>query len=402
MAYMTVDLAIQKDTIYRKWVSSKGGVYVSQSTTAPNKYLMVPHRDIIASEGLKLTLVNPAYMTRQVNELAKTEKIITGNITSLKPINPANNPDEWERKALEDFEKGEKEISGIDTASGSDIFRLIRPFVADKSCLKCHGSQGYKPGDIRGGIGSSINMQPFYAIERQIKISLFLTHGLIWILGIAGIAFSYNRLSAQNGKMRLSEHNARERMKESQNALRRFELLTSLAGDLLTMTDPQKFVKELCTRIMEQLDCQVFFNFLVDEKDVRLRLNAFAGITDEEARRIEWLEYGVAVCGCVARDGCRIVAGNILTVPDPRTELVKSYGIRAYACHPLQVSGGKVIGTLSFGTRTRDSFSDDDLSLMKAVADQVTGAMIRVQVQQLLQQKNNDLLAAQMHSSMKT
>jgi PAS domain S-box-containing protein len=394
LAYVSADLAIQKDTIYRKWVSLKGGVYVPQSTTAPNKYLIVPHRDITASDGLKLTLVNPAYMTRQVNELAKTEKLITGNLTSLKPINPGNNPDEWERKALRGFEKGEKEISGIDTASGSDIFRLMRPFVADQSCLKCHESQGYKPGDIKGGISSSINMQPFYAIERQVQTSMSLAHSLIWILGIAGIAFFFNRLSAKNDKIRVSEYNLRERMKELQNTLRRLELLTSLAGDLLTMTDPQKFVKELCTRVMEQLDCHVFFNFIVDDKDVRLHLNSYAGITDEEARRIEWLEYGVAVCGCAARDGCRIVTENILTVPDPRTELVKSYGIRAYACHPLQVSGGNVIGTLSFGTRTRDTFCDDDLSLMKAVADQVTGAMIRVQTQQMLQQKNNDLLAA--------
>ena len=36
-----------------------------------------------------------------------------------------------------------------------------------------------------------------------------------------------------------------------------------------------------------------------------------AGIPEEEARRIEWLDYGVAVCGCVARDGVRIVAEDI-------------------------------------------------------------------------------------------
>ena len=39
----------------------------------------------------------------------------------------------------------------------------------------------------------------------------------------------------------------------------------------------------------------------------RLRLNAWAGIPEEDARRIEWLDFGVAVCGCVARDGRRIV-----------------------------------------------------------------------------------------------
>ena len=46
-------------------------------------------------------------------------------------------------------------------------------------------------------------------------------------------------------------------------------------------------------------------------------------------------------------------------------------------CHPL-LSQEKVIGTLSFGTSTRTKFSEDDLSLMKTVADQVAIAMARV------------------------
>ena len=171
---------------------------------------------------------------------------------------------------------------------------------------------------------------------------------------------------------------------ELRKSLRRFELLTAAAADLLVIADPQEFVETLCRRVMEHLDCHAFFNFLADEKAGRLHLNAYAGIPDEEARRIEWLDYGVAVCGIAARDGCRIVAENMQTTPDPRTEIVKSYGIRAYACHPLQVAEGKVIGTLSFGTRTRDKFSDEDLSLMKAVADQVAGAMIRAKAQEAL------------------
>ncbi|MCK7515944.1 MAG: GAF domain-containing protein [Desulfobacterales bacterium] len=70
----------------------------------------------------------------------------------------------------------------------------------------------------------------------------------------------------------------------------------------------------------------------------------------------------------------RIVAEHIPTHPDVRTELVKSYGIKAYACHPLMGVNGRVLGTLSFGTRNRETFSADDLALMKAVADQVAVA----------------------------
>jgi PAS domain S-box-containing protein len=171
--------------------------------------------------------------------------------------------------------------------------------------------------------------------------------------------------------------------KEAEEALRtakeRFEILSETAARLLESDRPQEIVRSLCRNVMAHLDCHVFFNYLADQKQGRLHLNAFAGIPKEAAAGIEWLEYGVAVCGCAARDGVRIVCGDIPETPDPRTDLVKSFGIIAYACHPL-LSGGKVIGTLSFGSRSRRNFSDEDLSVMKTVADEVAIAMERIRL----------------------
>ncbi|MBN1531996.1 MAG: PAS domain S-box protein, partial [Spirochaetes bacterium] len=179
----------------------------------------------------------------------------------------------------------------------------------------------------------------------------------------------------------------RKRMEQSlQRSADRFRLLADTAGQLLRSTDPRGLVESLCRRVMEQLECHAFFNYLADPAAGRLHLNAFAGIPEEEARRIEWLEYGVAVCGSVARDACRIVAERIPDTPDPRTELVRSYGIRAYACHPLFGEGGSVIGTLSFGTKSRETFGEEELPFMKAVADQVSIAMVRVGYEEALRE----------------
>ncbi|HJV36137.1 ATP-binding protein [Geomonas sp.] len=160
----------------------------------------------------------------------------------------------------------------------------------------------------------------------------------------------------------------------------RLDLLAGTAAELLASDSPQEIVEELCRKVMEFLDCHCFFNFLVNEETDCLRLNACAGIPEEEREKIEWLDYGVAVCGCVARDACRIVAEDIFHTVDPRTELVESYGIQAYACHPLMSHGG-LLGTLSFGTRSRTAFSEEDLALMKAVTDQVAIAMERKQAE---------------------
>ena len=178
---------------------------------------------------------------------------------------------------------------------------------------------------------------------------------------------------------------------ESERALRaseaRFKLLSDSASLLLSSDDPQGVVSQLCDGVMKHLDCQVFFNYLADPGEGRLRLNAWAGIPEAEARRIERLDYGVAVCGCVARDGRRIVAEEIPHTPDPRTDIVRSYGVLAYCCHPL-VAGGRTLGTLSFGTRTRSRFSDEEVAVMKTVADQVAVAMERIEAQRALRLAN--------------
>jgi PAS domain S-box-containing protein len=157
----------------------------------------------------------------------------------------------------------------------------------------------------------------------------------------------------------------------------RWELLAQTAADLLAAREPQTVVNGLCEKVMRHLGCEVFFNFLVDETGERLKLNACHGVSEEDARRAGELELGQAVCGCVARDGQRIVAEGVAISDDPRTALVREFGVRAYACHPLMAAGRKVIGTLSFGTTARDRFTEDELSLMKAVADQVAVALER-------------------------
>ncbi|MGE5294942.1 MAG: PAS domain S-box protein, partial [Solirubrobacterales bacterium] len=213
------------------------------------------------------------------------------------------------------------------------------------------------------------------------------------------IAWTNRAITDEEGTVQevLAVGNEITALKNAEASLResgeRFRLLSETAANLLAAENPLTVVDDLCGKIMDHLDCQAFFNFIVDEKAGRLHLNACAGIPRKEARRIEWLDYGAAVCGCVARDGRRIVAEDIPSHPNSLTDLVASYGITAYACHPL-LAGDKVIGTLSFGTRTRQRFSDEDLSLMKTVADQVAVAMERIRSRQALLESERQLRLA--------
>ncbi|MBN8502554.1 MAG: EscU/YscU/HrcU family type III secretion system export apparatus switch protein, partial [Sphingomonadales bacterium] len=55
---------------FREWNAEHGGVYVLQTPASPpNPYLDIPKRDLQAKTGEHLTLINPAYMTRQLAEV---------------------------------------------------------------------------------------------------------------------------------------------------------------------------------------------------------------------------------------------------------------------------------------------------------------------------------------------
>lgn len=204
-------VAYQKDVVYRRWNAGHGGVYVPATAETPaNPFLKVPERDLTTPSGRALTLINPAYMTRQVHELAAQASGLRGHITSLNPIRPQNAPDPWEIQALEAFYRGAKEISSIEQMEGQAYMRLMRPLPTEKGCLKCHAAQGYKLGDIRGVISVSLPMATLRLIERSHIRTLSLAHVLLWLTGLIGLGLGTRSLSRQVAERRHAEEVLRE------------------------------------------------------------------------------------------------------------------------------------------------------------------------------------------------
>lgn len=182
----------EKDQAFRYWSSSHGGVYVPVSErTPPNPYLAhIPERDIVTPTGKKLTLMNPAYMLRQLMEDYEAYYGVKGHITSLMPLRPGNAPDWWEKEALESFEEGNTEALEISELKGISYLRLMRPMLVEQSCLKCHAHQGYKVGDIRGGVSVSVPVKRYYRDAKKELMGHLVTLVLLWIVGISGIFVS--------------------------------------------------------------------------------------------------------------------------------------------------------------------------------------------------------------------
>ncbi|MCD6174119.1 MAG: DUF3365 domain-containing protein, partial [Sulfurimonas sp.] len=156
-------VSVKKDLAYRSWVASHGGVYVPiTKRTPPNPYLShIKNRDVYTTVGQHLTLMNPAYtlsqMMKDYTELYGTK----GHITSRILMNPKNKPDSWEEKVLEYAEITGEPSSKKEFIDGEEYYRYLRPLVIEESCLKCHAFQGYRVGDIRGGVSVSIPMKEY-------------------------------------------------------------------------------------------------------------------------------------------------------------------------------------------------------------------------------------------------
>jgi diguanylate cyclase (GGDEF)-like protein len=154
----------------REWLAIHNGVYVPMTPGMEvNPWLQkVPGVKIVIHdrEGVPYTLKNPALITREISGIAEKRGLFRFRITSLNPLNPSNTPDPFERDSLEKFAKGEKETERYETGNGGISFRYMVPLVTEKACLRCHEAQGYKEGEIRGGISVSTDAAPMI---RQMK-----------------------------------------------------------------------------------------------------------------------------------------------------------------------------------------------------------------------------------------
>jgi PAS domain S-box-containing protein len=191
--------------------------------------------------------------------------------------------------------------------------------------------------------------------------------------------------------------------KEAERKLRKNEerkrLLCEAAAVLLTTDEPDTMLQQLFAGIGPHLRLDTYFNFMVNEAGNGLRLASCTGISDLEARSIENLAFGQGICGTVAWNRRPIVATSIQESDDPKMQIKKSFGIRACVCNPL-MAGDQLFGTLTFASRTRDEFADDELDFLQTICQYAAAAYERLRLIRQLQQadrRKDEFLATLAH-----
>ncbi|MFN6481754.1 MULTISPECIES: PAS domain S-box protein [unclassified Nostoc] len=186
-------------------------------------------------------------------------------------------------------------------------------------------------------------------------------------------------------------------LKQAEKALslgyKRLKLLFDTANDLLSSQEPVLLIDSVYRKLSQQIGLDIYFNYLVEDNSQVMRLGSYSGISQEMAKEIEYLPFGERVCGNVALSRHPIAVENVQQSTDPQRELIRSLGITAYYAYPL-IAQGRLLGTLSFGSRTRLSFTDNQKGMMQAVCDQIAIAMERASLIASLQQQTQQLQEA--------
>jgi PAS domain S-box-containing protein len=430
-------VAYEKDIIYRRWNAGHGEVYVPVSEgTKPNPYLSkMPERDITTPSGKLLTLMNPAYMTRQVHELAEEEYSVRGHITSLNPIRPENAPDPWETLALRAFNSGKSEVSSVKEIEGKDYMRLMRPLITEKGCLKCHAAQGYDEGDIRGGISVSIPMEPLRAIESMDMLTFGLGYLLIWLIGVSGIALATKRLRRSEQERKRAEQALEKHAEQLEQRVmertaklekRKFELESAnerLAGEIsqrkraeeslehlnavlrsirgvnqliVRENDRDKLIQGTCDNLIETREYYSSWIALIEENSSFITA-AQAGIDKGFTAMIDKLKRGEMV-RCIRQ---ALEQSGVLFVANPAVEcgdcpLIGTYVDKARLIARLEY-GGRVYGFLTVTVPVEMAMDEEEQSLFGEVVGDIAFALHSIKLEEQRKRAEKETKELQEH-----
>ncbi|MFB3812766.1 MAG: ATP-binding protein [Terriglobales bacterium] len=165
---------------------------------------------------------------------------------------------------------------------------------------------------------------------------------------------------------------------------------------LLADADPGEVCQAVFNKLSDTLGLDAYFHFLVSEDGSELRLQSCRGVPEQDVENLKTLAFGQAVCGTVAAQREPMYVPHVQSrTSDPKADLIRSYGIECYVCFPL-MAGGQLLGTFSFGTKRRSTYTPQEIELIHLVCQQITIAVQRRRSQEQLRRMEKLAIAGRL------
>ena len=161
----------------RQWVTDvMGGVYVDVDSAGATGVTWATEDKIVTPQAT-YRLFTPSMVTQKLSQYSFERKAYRFRLSSLKPINPANRPNEFEISALQRF-RSEKTIEHFRFTDKRLDYMI--PLYNTRGCIKCHTRENRQKTSIIGGLRVTI---PYENIRNT-----FIKN--IWLLTGAGVAIT--------------------------------------------------------------------------------------------------------------------------------------------------------------------------------------------------------------------
>lgn len=179
--------------------------------------------------------------------------------------------------------------------------------------------------------------------------------------------------------------------KELASKAARQELLRHLADKLADARDEKDLVDTLFLAAPEDLGIDITLAYAADRASGLLSIRQAKGIEDSRIDSLRTLDFFTTPCGQAAGSGVPIVLENIQTSDEPICSMPRESGLQSFVAFPLFTNEHEVIGVLSFGSRSRSSFSRGDVSLLSSIANIYSSVIRRMMIVTALRESEENL-----------
>jgi signal transduction histidine kinase len=166
----------------RQWITDCGGVFVYKQSQGAKDITCFFDDTLQTSRG-SYQRFTPSMVTRKLSQYSTRQDLYRFRLASLNPLNPENQPDTFERTAINGFRQNRlNETFRFSQNDGKQYFQYIVPLYLEKKCLKCHNREDDSVNAVRGGLSVFLNVDEMKSATRRNHLKLAIAGtGLIFL-----------------------------------------------------------------------------------------------------------------------------------------------------------------------------------------------------------------------------